>query len=401
MNVGGFKLTPSLNEDDSVNIGFILRKTQSQSAAASHLLQDTDSGSCTLDAVSVSDDVIVFNLNDRESWKSGMAFSHQFTSEDEGLYDIEFERCVPAGSEYAVSFVLDASFQNPGGNYLSAGEAPLPIVFLVFSTICFALLGYWCVFLVRNRKNVHKIHVLMAILLLVKGVSLLLDSATYHYVNIEGRQIGWTLIDDLVKGVKGVLLFGLILLIGTGWSFMKPFINEREKRIVYVVIPLQVVANIAMIVLDESAPGSQSWITWKDIFALADIICCCAVLFPIVWSIKRLRQAAQSDGKVHVNLMKLKQFQHFYVMVVSYIYFTRIIVYLLQNTLPFKYEYLGTVCREGATLIFFSMTGFYFRPTTNNPYLRLKTADHDGENGIEMSEQDEFGLGKDGPVDEP
>jgi Lung seven transmembrane receptor len=57
-----------------------------------------------------------------------------------------------------------------------------------------------------------------------------------------------------------------------------------------------------------------------------DIICCCAILFPIVWSIKHLREASQTDGKAARSLHKLTLFRQFYVMVVSYIYFTRIVV---------------------------------------------------------------------------
>ena len=30
------------------------------------------------------------------------------------------------------------------------------------------------------------------------------------------------------------------MLIGTGWSYMKPLLNDREKRILMIVIPLQV-----------------------------------------------------------------------------------------------------------------------------------------------------------------
>eukprot|EP00939_MAST-03C_sp_MAST-3C-sp1_P003758 g3758.t1 len=399
LTLKNFDVSPSVEDlgKDFV-AGFLARKTQSQSAAESHLLQDTETGRCSL-ADLESGTILPFLVpNDKEQWSDDVIFAHDFTAEDEGLYDIEFERCNPSDSKYSVTFDLDLSLTNSEGSYLSAGEAPLPIIFLVFAAIMFGMLAYWSVFLLRNRKNVHKIHVIMAALVLVKGLSLLFDSATYHYINIEGSTVGWTLVDDIVKSIKGVLLFGVIVLIGTGWSFMKPFMDKREKRIVCIVIPLQVVANIAMIVVDESSPGSQSFITWGNILVLADIICCCAVLFPIVWSIRRLREAAQSNGKVKVNLMKLQQFQHFYVMVVAYIYFTRIIVYLLMNTLPFKYEYLGSTCRELATVVFYSLTGYYFRPITDNPYLRLKTDDHDGEDGIEMRDH-EFGLGDTGPID--
>lgn len=59
----------------------------------------------------------------------------------------------------------------------------------------------------------------------------------------------------------------------------------------------------------------QGWFTWRDIFHLLDIICCCAILFPIVWSIKHLREAAHTDGKSARNVVKLTLFRQFYVMV--------------------------------------------------------------------------------------
>lgn len=46
-------------------------------------------------------------------------------------------------------------------------------------------------------------------------------------------------------------------------------------------------------ILDEATPASRNWITWRDILHLVDIVCCCAVLFPIVWSIKHLREASE------------------------------------------------------------------------------------------------------------
>jgi hypothetical protein len=67
---------------------------------------------------------------------------------------------------------------------------------------------------------------------------------------------------------------------------------------------------------------------------------------------------------------KLKLFRQFYLMVVSYIYFTRIIVYLVDATLPFRLLWLGDFCAEGATLLFFCVTGYKFRPVPDNPYFK-------------------------------
>ena len=48
----------------------------------------------------------------------------------------------------------------------------------------------------------------------------------------------------------------------------------------------------------------------------------------------------QTDGKAARNLLKLQLFRQFYVMVVVYIYFTRIVVYLLRSTMPYQYAWL-------------------------------------------------------------
>jgi hypothetical protein len=68
------------------------------------------------------------------------------------------------------------------------------------------------------------------------------------------------------------MLFVLIALIGTGWSFIKPFLSDKDKKIFLVVIPLQILDNIAMIVIEETAPGSQKWFTWVGCLVCAEAL---------------------------------------------------------------------------------------------------------------------------------
>lgn len=161
------------------------------------------------------------------------------------------------------------------------------------------------------------------------------------------------------------------MLIGTGWAFIKHILSDKDKKIFMIVIPLQLLANVAQIIMEESEEGESQHTTWREVFILVDLLCCGAILFPVVWSIRHLQEASQTDGKAAINLEKLKLFRHFYVMIVCYIYFTRIIVFLLKITVPFRYEWLDELFREGATLIFFVLTGYKFRPTQSNPYFRL------------------------------
>jgi G protein-coupled receptor 107 len=91
----------------------------------------------------------------------------------------------------------------------------------------------------------------------------------------------------------------VVVLVGTGWAYMKPLLAPREKKILMVVIPLQVLAEVAIVIMDENTPASRNWFTWRDVVHVVDIICCCAILLPIVWSIRHLREASEVLSLLH------------------------------------------------------------------------------------------------------
>lgn len=388
--IAGGKMTFKLT-DFSINnyagtknrIGFIVRRASSESSSQQDLEQIIDKGSCIFDYANPEDFII--NLSNSTGWKETNAIHSVELNSEAGLYSLIFARCDPSGLQQ-VNFHLQATFVNPGPNYLSAGDTPLPLLYFCFFVLFAAATVVWFCVIFRifgNNGTVHHIHYMMAALLVVKSLSLLSESIRFHYISLFGSSESWSIIYFIFAGLKGVMLFTVILLIGFGWSLMKPYLNDKEKQIVVVVLTLQVLDNIAMIVLEETAPGSQGWLTWRDILHLIDILCCCAILFPIVSSIRHLRQASEVDGKAHLNLQKLQLFRQFYVMVVIYIYFTRIVVLLLSATIPFYLVWLGDLFTELATLVFYVITGYQFRPTVNNPYLPVQS---------EESEMTEYGL---------
>jgi hypothetical protein len=61
-------------------------------------------------------------------------------------------------------------------------------------------------------------------------------------------------------------MFTVIALIGTGWTFIKPYLSDKDKKIFLIVIPLQILDNIAMVIIEETAPGTQGWFTWVRFF---------------------------------------------------------------------------------------------------------------------------------------
>ncbi|XP_023042541.1 protein GPR108 isoform X1 [Piliocolobus tephrosceles] len=298
---------------------------------------------------------------------------------EEGQYSLNFHNCnnsVP-GKEHPFDITVMIREKNPDG-FLSAAEMPLFKLYMVMSA-CFLAAGiFWVSILCRNMYSVFKIHWLMAALAFTKSISLLFHSINYYFINSQGHPIeGLAVMYYITHLLKGALLFITIALIGSGWAFIKCVLSDKEKKVFGIVISMQVLANVAYIVLQSREEGASDYVLWKEILFLVDLICCGAILFPVVWSIRHLQDASGTDGKVAVNLAKLKLFRHYYVMVICYVYFTRIIAILLQVAVPFQWQWLYQLLVEGSTLAFFVLTGYKFQPTGDNPYLQLPQEDEE------------------------
>ncbi|XP_003460777.1 protein GPR108 isoform X2 [Cavia porcellus] len=292
---------------------------------------------------------------------------------EEGQYSLNFHNCynLMPGQERPFDLTVMIREKNPQG-FLSAAEIPLFKLYLVMSA-CFLAAGiFWVNMLCRNTYNVFKIHWLMAALAFTKSISLLFHSINYYFINSQGHPIeGLAVMHYITHLLKGALLFITIALIGSGWAFVKYVLSDKEKKIFGIVIPLQVLANVAYIVLESREEGASDYGLWKEILFLVDLTCCGAILFPVVWSIRHLQDASGTDGKAAVNLAKLKLFRHYYVLVICYVYFTRIIAILLRVAVPFQWQWLYQLLVEGSTLAFFVLTGYKFQPAGDNPYLQL------------------------------
>ncbi|KAM9856860.1 protein GPR108 [Aulostomus maculatus] len=302
----------------------------------------------------------------------------------EGLYNFNFHYCqnLLPGIDFPYSFTVEVTEKNPGG-FLSAAEIPLSRLYICMAGVFFTAALVWVYTLMKHRYSVFKIHWLMAALAFTKSTSLVFHSINYHFINTEGHPIeGWAVMYYITHLLKGALLFITLALIGTGWAFVKYILSDKEKKIFMIVIPLQVLANVAYIIIESTEEGSRKYALWKEILFLVDLICCGAILFPVVWSIRHLQEASSTDGKAAMNLEKLKLFRHYYVMIVCYIYFTRIIAILLKVTMPFQWQWCYEFLVEISTLIFFVLTGYKFRPASNNPYLQLPQDEED----VEMDE---------------
>ncbi|KAJ3672506.1 hypothetical protein LUZ60_007227 [Juncus effusus] len=397
LNVSSISLSDPSPDLDLSQFGFFL-STLDAWVHVLHQLQDLDI-TCVLQSELVKL-AYTFDRLHPPSNPSGVSnarsssFSIRYNISDPGQYTLVFANCIPnlKVSMEVTSAMYNIDPQNPEKRiYLSAGSAVLPMVYFLLFLIYVGIGSLWVAVLFKKRLAVYHIHYFMLAVVILKALNLLAEAEDKSYIERTGTAHGWDVLFYIFSFLKGISLFTLIVLIGTGWSFLKPYLQDKEKKVLMIVIPLQVVANIAQVIIDESGPFASDWVTWKQIFLLVDVICCCAILFPIVWSIKNLREAARSDGKAAVNLMKLTLFRQYYVVVICYIYFTRVVVYALVTITSYRYLWTSVVAGELATLAFYVFTGLKFRPETRNPYFAV---DEDEEEAAAemMKMDDEFEL---------
>lgn len=348
-------------DEKNFNIAFVIQHSSNDSPTRA----DESAEHCFHKEISVDSYLgeEVIPLSSRSDWRS-LRISRTMNSNSGGFYHLYFSNC-EANTHASFSVTLTQYNIDPITKekiFLSVGTAQLPTLFFL---VCAGFMGELLLWLYTIRQHPHMIrtiHYLMTILLIFKILTLFCEAFKYHSLKVSGHNDGWSTMYYIFSFLKGTLMFVVIILIGTGWSYIKPFLTERDKQIVLGMLVAQVLVNVAMVVVDEMAPGQAGWVTWSDLLHLLDMICCCAVLLPIVWSIKHLRSVASADGKAAKNMERLKNFRTFYLSVVCYIYFTRIIVFLLTATLPFELTWLGTIFAEGAALLFYGSTGYLFRP---------------------------------------
>jgi len=313
-----------------------------------------------------------------------LMLSERVSEEQAGLWSLYWVVCSTQQPKYSFNLKLEQwnVLSNGQRSYLPTGELPLPYIYGAFVIITLSMLAFWIgYFMLAKNRKVNIVHYMMTILLCFKVLALFCQTFMYGTMARTGDAQGWNIAYYIFQSARAIALFTVVLMIGTGFSFLKAYLTDSDKRLFFIVLPAQVLANVALIVTEETMPGSNNWLVWLYIFRAVDIICCAAVLFPIVSSMNSLKVASQTDGKARVSLEKLVLFRRFYLIVICYIYFTRIIVLLLNSTLPYSRAWVGPFFAEFAAVCFYLVTGHQFRPIRDNPYFQV---DQDESDLIEL-----------------
>ncbi|KAF6144404.1 hypothetical protein GIB67_024631 [Kingdonia uniflora] len=310
---------------------------------------------------------------------------------DPDEYSLVFGNCQP---EFEVSMDVHTEMYNVVDgkkSFLPAGQTQLPKLYFMFFVVYVLFFAGWIYTCLKQRPTVDKIHLIMGALLVFKALKTVCAAEDKLHVGITGSAHGWDIAFYIFGFFKGTMLFTVIILIGTGWSFLKPYLQDREKNLLMTIIPLQVLENIASAVIEENGPSAKDWLTWNQIFLLIDVVCCCAVFFPIIWSIRSLREASKTDGKAARNLAKLTLFKQFYIVVVGYLYFTRVVAFALGTIVSYRFEWVVTAAVESASLAFYIFVFYNFQPIEKNPYLVIDD-EEEAAAARALEEDDSFEL---------
>jgi len=377
---------------------------------------------CTLPHVfNSTENEIFIPLNQQYKNK---CLNHTFTSNAEaGLYFLIYQICSLKHNSInhtddndrnlpriRSNLVLDMEYHNIDGlgrkSFLTAGEMPLPRLFLFLSISYTVLTFIWIKNIVDimmgragflnggDKPMVQAIHHLMSCLLVLKTCSVFFESVRYHFIRVHGHAELWSFTYYLFTFVKGAFLFTVLLLLGSGWSLFKPFLNRREKYIILIVLILQVIDNFAIWMLANETEGERFYEDWRAVLHLLDILCCVAILVPIVWQINALEEAEEgkdkdagendNDRESARTLARLHLFRSFYLMVIGYIYFTRVGVYMLASMLSYQHTWMRYCFHELGTMTFYVVIGMKFRPITEKVYEVLQGEEEDELDGLEM-----------------
>ena len=143
-----------------------------------------------------------------------------------------------------------------GDSFLQVGDAILPQFYVSLSLVFFVLLLKWAHWMKENKMHLHKIHFLMALTLVLKSAALLFEGLRYYYYRDHGDMSPlYDTMYYMFTIFKGTLVFSLVVLIGSGWSFLKPHLADRDKKVLMCVIPLQLSMSIVSIIIDEYSSG--------------------------------------------------------------------------------------------------------------------------------------------------
>ncbi|XP_027363017.1 protein GPR107-like [Abrus precatorius] len=292
-------------------------------------------------------------------------FNRSYPVTSPNQYTLFFANCVPQ-SNISMNVHIEIFNLHPDGtrDYLSAGQTLLPSLFFLFSLVYFAFFFFWIFVCYLNKLSLRFIHFLMASLLLIKSLNLIFAAGDMYYVKVTGIPNHWVEVSLFIfQFIRVVLSFIVIVLLGTGWSFPKPFLRARGQVVLVMVILLQFLASFVSLVVPETRLFVEEWVNWNHLVLLVDFISCSVIIFLVVWS--------GETSEALTNLENSTLFKRFYMVVIGYLFFARFVLIGFKITVSYKDQWVSNLAEETIGLAFYVIMFYMFRPVERNEYFVL------------------------------
>uniref|UniRef100_A0A1S4BBX9 CAND6/7 N-terminal domain-containing protein n=2 Tax=Nicotiana TaxID=4085 RepID=A0A1S4BBX9_TOBAC len=184
ISVSSVSVISTLATPDPSRLGFFLLSEESLIQVLLELQQNPNF--CVLKSNFINN---LFTFRDL-SPPPNSSFNRSYPVTSPNEYSLFFANCAP---ESKVSMDVRTELYNLDNqvkDYLSAGLTQLPTLYFLFSFVYFGFLGLWLYVCFNNKKSVHRIHMLMAALVVMKALNLVFAAEDKHYVKVTGTAHG-------------------------------------------------------------------------------------------------------------------------------------------------------------------------------------------------------------------
>lgn len=150
---------------------------------------------------------------DTEIIKLGVGFSRDNrevirTISTPGFYHIYFSNCVPSSTVTLKMYISEYNVKPNGEmNYLSVGEQELPLLYFIFSGLALIQIVCWLVILITNGSDTKSIHILMALVLFFKFLSLGSEGFKWQALAHDGTNSGFAISFYVFNAIRGMFIF--------------------------------------------------------------------------------------------------------------------------------------------------------------------------------------------------
>ncbi|VFQ70811.1 unnamed protein product [Cuscuta campestris] len=250
-------------------------------------------------------------------------------------------------------------------NYLTC--TTLPLVYYLFSLVYLVLVAVWVRVLSVHRAYASGVHYFMLAVVLLSALNMFCQGQDEWRIMRTGSGDAWELWFYTFSLLKGLSFYTLVLLIASGWKFLKPYLLKREKIVLIAVMGLQCAGNAALVLAHKRVGSYDFDILWEALVGTFNLISALAALLSIKWSINFLL-APHPHRRDSFVLKNLKFFRDYMSFSADFLLTGRSGAVLLEILLPRDKLWIAVAGVEGLSVGFYVYTARSFIPQPQEPH---------------------------------